>query len=166
MRTVRGGPQKFLQVRFQFLAVFFFEVGEFKRLEITLGGPHRKQDDSFAPYAAITDVKQHFYLDSFIQRFLEMKKAAGKRELVQACVNLPAIVQPQQSQNGPGELNPWRTTGFVSSYRSRHDFPPQYDICGLETADYERARPPYNAELDSLYIRFLKLGPKSQDFPE
>ncbi len=97
------------------MTVFFLEVCEFKRLETTLGSPHGKQHDGFASNGAINDVKHHVYLDSFIQRLFQVEQTASKGELVQSRADLPAAVQPEQSQNGPSEFDPGGAPGLVSS---------------------------------------------------
>jgi hypothetical protein len=123
-RNVCGRVQKLLQIGFQLLAVFFFEVGEFERLETSLGGPHGKQHASFAAYGAIAHVKHYLHLDSLIQRPLEVEQAPSKRKLVQARADFSSAVQSEQRQNGASEFDPWGAPGLVSSCRSGHDFRP------------------------------------------
>jgi hypothetical protein len=119
-----------LQVGLQITAVGFFEVVEFERLETTLGRPHGKQHGSLAAYGVVPDVKYHFYLDSFIQRPLEVEQSAGKGKLVQARPNFPSAVQPDQSQNGTCEFDPGGASGLVISSWSGHDFRPTMPLPG------------------------------------
>ena len=101
---MRGPIEKLLQVRFQFAAIFFTKIAEFERLQTALRGPHGKDHDCLAADRARTDAKKHLDLDSLVQRVLHMQQPSGDRELVQPGVNLAAILQPNESQYGSGQL--------------------------------------------------------------
>ena len=106
--------KNFCRSIFEFAAVFFCQVREFKRLQTALGGPHGKQHGSFAADGAAADVKHHLRLDTFIQRLFQVEQSAGKGKLVQAGADLASVFQPDQSQNRSQRVSP---AGHVARYQ-------------------------------------------------
>ena len=71
-----------LEAGLQLSTIFFAEIGKCKGLKITLRRPHWKQHLGLASHRAVTYVENHFYLDSLIQRLLQVQQPAGDRQLV------------------------------------------------------------------------------------
>jgi|HubBroStandDraft_4_1064222.scaffolds.fasta_scaffold743548_2 hypothetical protein len=93
------------QARLQGIPGCFWQVEEAEGLEPALGGPHGEHHFRLFANGGFAEVEDDFHMKLFVERFLQVHKAAGSRKLMQFASYVAAVGQSNERQDRATQLD-------------------------------------------------------------
>lgn len=102
------------------LLILGCQLNKFKRLQVSMGRPHREEDDCPIPHRSTSNVEDDLDLDALVQRVGQVQQSPGDRELVKLGGELALVLEAHKGQHRPSEFDA-RRAHYASRWQSlRH----------------------------------------------